>query len=134
MLWCPLTTQVKGYPFEVRIAGTRPVAALADQVKSLDWMARAASRKSKVSPSELAEIRAKAIASIDGSWLRSNEQASPGPLGPGRPHCPRTTRYPRFSTVSNVRMPSISVFTGIQIHPAAVGFTSSTRTESLAWS
>jgi mRNA interferase MazF len=37
MLCCPMTTQIKGYPFEVPIAGDRPGAALADQVKSLDW-------------------------------------------------------------------------------------------------
>lgn len=36
MLCCPMTSQVKGYPFEVLIAGARPSAALADQVKGLD--------------------------------------------------------------------------------------------------
>ncbi len=40
MLCCPLTTQIKGYPFEVLIAGDRPGTALADQVKNLDWVAR----------------------------------------------------------------------------------------------
>jgi mRNA interferase MazF len=64
MLCCPLTTQVKGYPFEVGIAGTRTGVALADQVKSLDWVARKASRKGRVSAAELAEVRAKAIALI----------------------------------------------------------------------
>lgn len=62
MLCCPLTTQVKGYPFEVEIAGARAGAALADQVKSLDWVARKASRKGRASAAELAEVRAKAIA------------------------------------------------------------------------
>ena len=37
MLCCPLTTQIKNYPFEVFVGGTPPSAALADQVKSLDW-------------------------------------------------------------------------------------------------
>jgi mRNA interferase MazF len=39
---CPVTSQVKGYPFEVLIPGGLPVtgAILADQVKSLDWRAR----------------------------------------------------------------------------------------------
>lgn len=64
MLCCPMTTQVKGYPFEVLIAGTRPGAALADQIKSLDWIARRATRKGKVTPFELAEVRKKAIALI----------------------------------------------------------------------
>ncbi|HEY8009371.1 MAG TPA: endoribonuclease MazF [Rudaea sp.] len=64
MLCCPLTTQVKGYPFEVTIAGMRAGVALADQVKSLDWVARRALRKGKASASELSEVRKKAIALI----------------------------------------------------------------------
>ena len=64
MLCCPMTTQVKGYPFEVLIASDRPSAALADQVKSLDWVVRRASHKGKVSSVELAEVRAKIIALI----------------------------------------------------------------------
>lgn len=64
MVCCPMTTRIKGYPFEVLIAGTRPGAALADQVKSLDWVARKARRKGKVSRAELAEVRAKMIALI----------------------------------------------------------------------
>ena len=41
-LFCPITSQVKGYPFEVRLPEGLPVsgAILADQVKSLDWQAR----------------------------------------------------------------------------------------------
>ena len=64
MLCCPMTTQIKGYPFEVLIAGDRPGAVLADQVKSLDWPVRRASQKGKVSATELAEIRSKAAALI----------------------------------------------------------------------
>jgi len=64
MLCCPMTTQIKGYPFEVVISGARASAALADQVKSLDWVARKAVRKGVVSPSELAEVRAKVMALI----------------------------------------------------------------------
>ncbi len=64
MLCCPLTTQVKGYPFEVLIASDRPGAALADQVKSLDWMVRKANYKGKVSSVELAEVREKIFALI----------------------------------------------------------------------
>lgn len=64
MLCCPMTAQIKGYPFEVLIAGKRPSAALADQVKSLDWVARKAINKGKVSPTELGEARAKVIALI----------------------------------------------------------------------
>ncbi len=41
---CPLTGQVKGYPFEVEIPPGLLVggAVLSDQVKSLDWRAREA--------------------------------------------------------------------------------------------
>jgi mRNA interferase MazF len=43
-LLCPVTSQVKGYPFEVQIPDGHPVAGviLSDQVKSLDWRARRA--------------------------------------------------------------------------------------------
>lgn len=64
MLCCPMTTQVKGYPFEVEVSGDRPGAALADQVKSLDWRARKAEFKGKVSAAELSAVRLRAIALI----------------------------------------------------------------------
>ena len=43
-LFCPITSQVKGYPFEVAVPQGLPVGGvvLADQVKSLDWRARKA--------------------------------------------------------------------------------------------
>src|SRR5947199_8244601 len=43
-LLCPITSQVKGYPFEVGLPAGLKVGgvALADQVKSLDWRARKA--------------------------------------------------------------------------------------------
>ena len=34
----PMTTQVKGYPFEVVLAGKEVAVVLADPVKSLDWL------------------------------------------------------------------------------------------------
>ncbi|MCX5803061.1 MAG: type II toxin-antitoxin system PemK/MazF family toxin, partial [Proteobacteria bacterium] len=39
---CPLTNQIKGYPFEVLVPSGLSItgAILADQVKSLDWRAR----------------------------------------------------------------------------------------------
>ncbi len=64
MLCCPMTTQVKGYPFEVLIVGKRPGVALADQVKSLDWVERKAKHKGKASSVEMAEVRAKIIALV----------------------------------------------------------------------
>ncbi len=65
MLCCPMTTQVKGYPFEVLIVSERPCAVLADQIKSLDWVARKASHKGKVSRGELAQVLAKTSTLID---------------------------------------------------------------------
>jgi len=43
-IFCPITNQTKGYPFEVAIpAGLRVGGVLlCDQVKSLDWVARRA--------------------------------------------------------------------------------------------
>ena len=64
MICCPLTSQIKNYPFEVRIAGASPSAVLADQVKSLDWRKRGARRKGTISAAELAEVRAKIRALI----------------------------------------------------------------------
>lgn len=64
LLCCPLTTKLKGYPFEVALGGSKPSAALADQIKSVDWRARQAQRKGRVSDEELVEIRAKAHALI----------------------------------------------------------------------
>lgn len=45
-LVCPITRQVKGYPFEVPLPSGAPLggAVLSDQVKSLDWRARKAQR------------------------------------------------------------------------------------------
>jgi mRNA interferase MazF len=41
---CPITSRVKGYPFEVRVPEGLPVrgVVLADQARSLDWRARRA--------------------------------------------------------------------------------------------
>jgi mRNA interferase MazF len=66
MICCPLTTQIKGYPFEVVLSGTPHNAVLADQVKSLDWRQRRAARKGVVAADELAEVRAKILALIGG--------------------------------------------------------------------
>jgi mRNA interferase MazF len=43
-LLCPITSQVKGYPFEVAIPQGLSVSGviLADQIKSLDWKSRRA--------------------------------------------------------------------------------------------
>jgi mRNA interferase MazF len=43
-LFCPITSKIKGYPFEVGIPSGLSISGviLADQVKSLDWRARRA--------------------------------------------------------------------------------------------
>ena len=53
-LLCPITTQVKGYPFEVPLPAGLSVTGVvgADQVKSLDWRARKATRIAAV-PEEI---------------------------------------------------------------------------------
>ena len=58
MLCCPVTSQVKGYPFEVALPAGLKVSGvvLADQVKSLDWRARDARRLGAVPPAVTAEV------------------------------------------------------------------------------
>ena len=73
MVCCPMTSQIKGYPFEVLIRdsrGKQQSAVLADQVKSLDWVARKARHKGSVSGSELDEVRAKIFALLNLTALR----------------------------------------------------------------
>lgn len=64
MICCPMTTRIKGYPFEVLISGAPARVVLADQVKSLDWRARRAVRKASATAAELAQVRAKLRALI----------------------------------------------------------------------
>jgi mRNA interferase MazF len=43
-LFCPITTSIKGYPFETMLPNTCPIrgAVLADHVKNMDWRSRKA--------------------------------------------------------------------------------------------
>ena len=61
MLCCPMTSQMKGYPFEVLITSDtdRDSVVLADQVKSLDWKVRKAVKKGTVSIEVIAETLSK---------------------------------------------------------------------------
>ena len=59
MICCPMTSRIKGYPFEVVVSRAPPSVVLADQVKSLDWRARRATRKGSVAPEILAEVQGK---------------------------------------------------------------------------
>lgn len=75
MLCCPVTTKIKGYPFEVELGGTPKNVALSDQIKSLDWRMRRAKWKAKISDQKLDEIRAKSIVLIEG--LSQNKKSHP---------------------------------------------------------
>ena len=57
-IFCPITTRVKGYPFEVRMPAGLEVSGviLSDQVKSLDWRAREARLICRLSPRGTAEV------------------------------------------------------------------------------
>ncbi len=66
MLCCPMTTKIKGYPFEVAVSGSTPSAALADQLKSLDTRACKAKKKGAATRAEVAEALAKARALLGG--------------------------------------------------------------------
>jgi len=60
MVCCPLTTQIKGHPFEVitEVDGT-DCAIISDQVKSLDWKIRKAKKKAIVSMDTMLHVKAK---------------------------------------------------------------------------
>lgn len=64
MLCCPMTTQIKGYPFEVALTGKPQGVVLADQVRSLDWKIRRARLKGRATAAELAAVRARVRALI----------------------------------------------------------------------
>jgi mRNA interferase MazF len=55
---CPISTKVKGYPFEVAIPAGLPVhgVVLSDHVKSLDWRVRQASLLCRLPESVVDEV------------------------------------------------------------------------------
>jgi len=57
-LFCPITSQVKGYPFEVALPKPFPISGvvLSDQIKSLDWQARRAQFIAAVPEAVVAEV------------------------------------------------------------------------------
>ena len=60
-LFCPVTSQVKQYPFEVQIPKGSKLKGviLSDQIKSLDWRARQASLIVKLPIDVVAEVISK---------------------------------------------------------------------------
>ena len=62
-LICPITSQQKGYPFEVALPKQRVSGlVLADQVRSLDWAARRAERAGRAVDETMQEVLAKIAA------------------------------------------------------------------------
>ena len=60
-IFCPITTQIKGYPFEVEIpAGHKAAGAiLTDQIRSLDWQARNARFFCRLPDALISEVQMK---------------------------------------------------------------------------
>ena len=58
---CPITTQAKGYPFEVALPAGLALSGfvLADHLESADWTARRAEFVAEASAEVLAEVTAK---------------------------------------------------------------------------
>jgi mRNA interferase MazF len=56
---CPVTSQIKGYPFEVPLPAVGKIrgVALSDHVKNLDWRRRHAVKIGKVPPRILRTVR-----------------------------------------------------------------------------
>ena len=60
LICCPLSTRVKGYPFEVPTElNGQPGVILADQVKSLDWKARRAKKQGTMAEGVMLAVRAR---------------------------------------------------------------------------
>jgi len=70
-LFCPITSQVKGYPFEVALPreGKPSGAILSDQIKSLDWRDRKAKTFSKASKEVIQEVLAKISTLVEDNDL-----------------------------------------------------------------
>jgi mRNA interferase MazF len=56
---CPITSHVKGYPFEVRLPAGGKISGvvLADHVKNLDWHARQVAFEAKAPADILTDVR-----------------------------------------------------------------------------
>ena len=71
-LCCPVTSQVKGYPFEVLLPPGLSVegAILSDQIKSLDWRVRKARRIGNLPAEVLQETVGKILALVEPDRAR----------------------------------------------------------------
>jgi mRNA interferase MazF len=66
-LVCPITSRTKGYPFEVELPlGLEARGAiLCDQVKSVDWRARRATRMGSIPEAVMQEVTGRILALVD---------------------------------------------------------------------
>ena len=66
-LICPITSQEKGYPFEVKLPEGLKVSGviLSDHIKSLDWKIRKAKFADKLKPEIMEEVISKIKALLD---------------------------------------------------------------------
>ncbi|OZI19786.1 mRNA-degrading endonuclease [Bordetella genomosp. 9] len=63
LICCPITSAVKGYPFEVAVDSAKMAGVvLSDQVKSLDWKVRKAAKIERASDAVMVEVMAKVCA------------------------------------------------------------------------
>jgi mRNA interferase MazF len=66
-LFCPITSRIKGYPFEVLLPEGTGVSGvvLSDQLKSLDWRTRKATLIGRASAEVVAMVTARLLALVD---------------------------------------------------------------------
>jgi mRNA interferase MazF len=66
-LFCPVTNQIKGYPFEVELPSDQPISGvvLSDQIKSLDWRARDAQLICAVPGDTVDEVLGRVLALLE---------------------------------------------------------------------
>jgi mRNA interferase MazF len=68
-LACPITSKIKGYPFEVSLPSGNAVSGvvLSDQIKSLDWKARKAEFADSANEETIDAVVARIVPLIDES-------------------------------------------------------------------
>ena len=66
-LFCPLTSKVKGYPFEVELPDGYAVSGvvLSDQLKSLDWRSGRVKFIERISPDVMAMVTVRVLALLE---------------------------------------------------------------------
>ena len=71
-LFCPVTSQIKGYPFEVSLPAGLEIhgAILSDQIKSLDWRVRRARFAGSVPAQVLEDAAARIMTLLDPAQSR----------------------------------------------------------------